>query len=110
MTLTVFLRHLARIDAFGRHYRLALEAGRFLKSAHPTLESEAIDEKDLGFGDSLGVGRRRLKDVGIDVRADEGRDVDPVTPDLTHHVAENAERGDDFDLIRCRRAARRDEE
>ena len=95
----LLLDHGARLDALGRDDDLAFEAGGFLQPVHPALEAKAVGEENGRGREVLGVGRRRLVDMGVAVRADQRRHIDAVSAHLLHHVAEDRERGDGLDLV-----------
>ena len=97
----LLLDHGARLHARRGDDHLALEARGFLQSLHPPLEAEAVDEQDLRGREVLGVGRRRLIDMRVAIRPDQRDDIDAVAADLLHHVAEDAERGDSSQFMRC---------
>ncbi len=76
----------------GHHGALVL--GRFQQAGDEAFEAEAVDDHEVGLGDGLGVGRRRLVDVGVAVGTDERVHGDAVAADLGGHVAEHGKAGD----------------
>ena len=71
------------------------------------LEMQAVDQHDIGLGHGDRVGRARLVDMGVAVRADDASsDVDAVAADIFGEIADDREAGDHFRAARPRRPAR----
>ena len=83
-----------RLDAFGRHHAHAVEVGGVDQTVEPAFELQPVDHKDLRFADGSRIGRGRLVDMRVPVRADERRDGDVLAADALYHVAEDREGGD----------------
>jgi hypothetical protein len=73
---------------------LSLKSRGVLEALHPAFEAEAVDDKDVGAGERLRIGRGRTVNMRVAIRADEGRDLHAVAAHLLHHVSEDAEGGD----------------
>lgn len=57
-------------------------------------EAEPVPHEQGGVANRLGVGRTRLEHVGVGIRTGNHTERNTVTRDLSDHVAEDAERGD----------------
>ena len=93
----------ARNDHFGALGRRTHEAlGR-------ALETEAIEDDNIGSGQLFGVRRRRHVAVNVAVRSDQGCDLDTISTHVACQIRKNRKAGGDVDLTlrQCRPSQRR---
>src|SRR5208337_1807612 len=86
---TPFLAHLLRAYTLCRDNDRGLCAGRLDQTIDPTLQTEAVHQNEPCGAELFRVGRLWLIDMGVAIRADECRDLDPLAADIAGEIGEN---------------------
>ncbi|MNG30777.1 hypothetical protein D3C84_1164590 [compost metagenome] len=65
----------------------------------PGLEAQAIDDDQVGLEQRLGILCARLVEVGVGIGPDQVAQFDVIAGNLLGNIGENAETGDNLQLV-----------
>ena len=77
----------------------ALVALASTRRCQEAFEMQPVDQNHIGAGHRDGIGRFRLIDMRVAVRADQRGQFDPVAADILGEIADDGEAGDDLQLL-----------
>lgn len=104
--LVLVVLQLERLDPGAGAYDTAAVARRLDQAVDPALETEAVDDHQIGLGDGLasaGVGGKAWASLSGPTSVSR---LDAIAADFARQIAEDAEAGDDFGRLRCRCSCR----
>ena len=87
------------IDAVGRHNNWPFVARSLDQPVHPAFKPKTVHNHQVGLCQRPGMRWLGEKRMGIPVGADKRHQVDPVATHVRGHVAQDAKRGNDVQLL-----------
>ncbi len=90
--------HRQRGDSLAGHDNRPPVTGHLDQPVDPAFKAEAVDDDEVRPGQRAYISRGRFVDMGIAVRTDQRTECDMLPADIPHHVCENGEGGNDFEL------------
>ena len=91
MVMSGLDRRGAGLEAVAAGQHRPAVAGRADQPGHPALEAQAVDDDQIGLGQTAHIRRRGLEDMRVGIRPDQRRDLGHRTGDLRGQIGQDGE-------------------